>query len=661
LIVRFVLWTLLTLSVGLSASAQEWQRLGPPGGMVITLGAGAHDVVYLGTADGHVFAREGPSSSWELRGRIGRRTDAVVSRLLVDPSQDSAVFAAVWNQQPGSGGGVFHSDDAGKTWTLLGLQEEAVRALEISPSQPKVIIAGTRSGVFRSTDAGTNWERISPAGDAELRNLDSLAIDPRDENIIYAGTYHLPWKTTDGGKTWRPVINGLIDDSDIMSLRIDATKPERMFLSACSGIYRSENQGESWTKLQGIPYAARRTQAIVQDPENAETLYAGTTEGLWVTQDAGESWNRTTPQDWVINSVAVVAGYGKVKEQVLIGTESRGALSSLDHGKTFVPFNDGFAHQVVRQMIVDPRDKTHLAMLNEREGMLLWESRDAGQSWISLPLIRQQNTKTAQFAAEQVEGLSASPWGWMAHLYNGQLWLLDEKQEKWREWKLRIPVIPTGKRGGVKQGNDRNVRNTSEIVSPTGSVLDFSATNAYVAAKQRVLRCNAAGTCAALKSFDRVEVFSALQVSADGSTLRVVADGKLATSRDGGQTAVWSDLPVSSKAVLWVHSSELRGGQKLFLGTTEGLFESEDDGRSWQREEQGLPRGQVERFLQGDNFLVVSLREGGMYVSRDNGKTWKRVDQDAERSRSNGLVEVAPGIVIVGSQSEGVLRWQGVE
>ncbi len=172
----------------------------------------------------------------------------LISRLVADLLKSNRVYAAVWYQEPGKGGGVFRSEDSGRTWSQLGLAEEEVRALELAPGQPDVLVAGTRSGVFRSQDAGRSWERISPAGDAELKNVDSIAVDPGDANIIYVGTFHLPWKTTDGGKTWKSVATGLIDDSDIMSLRVDATNPSRVYLSACSGIYRSENQGGAHPK-----------------------------------------------------------------------------------------------------------------------------------------------------------------------------------------------------------------------------------------------------------------------------------------------------------------------------------------------------------------------------------------------------------------------------
>ena len=72
---------------------------------------------------------------------------------------------------------------------------------------------------------------------------DSLATDPRNPQVIYAGTYHLPWKTIDGGRHWLPIHDGMIDDSDVMSISVDRANPRRLYASACSGIYRSDNAG----------------------------------------------------------------------------------------------------------------------------------------------------------------------------------------------------------------------------------------------------------------------------------------------------------------------------------------------------------------------------------------------------------------------------------
>ena len=104
---------------------------------MVSLGASpSGNDLYLGTADGHVFGSADAGKTWELKGRVGTRMDAVVTRLVIDPRNVSRVLAAVWYQEAGAGGGVFESEDQGKSWRLAGLQGEAVRALEMAPSKP---------------------------------------------------------------------------------------------------------------------------------------------------------------------------------------------------------------------------------------------------------------------------------------------------------------------------------------------------------------------------------------------------------------------------------------------------------------------------------------------------------------------------------------------
>src|SRR5215475_12757412 len=97
------------------ASAQMWERVGPEGGTVISLVAAGEADVFLGTADGPVFASRDGGEHWEVRGRVGKRNDSVVQRMLIDAST-RRLYAAVWTQDPAAGGGVYWSDDGGRNW-----------------------------------------------------------------------------------------------------------------------------------------------------------------------------------------------------------------------------------------------------------------------------------------------------------------------------------------------------------------------------------------------------------------------------------------------------------------------------------------------------------------------------------------------------------------
>jgi hypothetical protein len=194
--------------------AQEWTSLGPAGGDVRALAVDpAHrEQVFLGTADGHIFGSRDSGLHWTLLGRASTRPDAVITAIVVDPRDGNTLFASSWGRDAAGEGGVFRTNDGGRTWSEAGLAGHAVRALSMAPSDPRILVAGTLEGLYRSTDSANTWERISPEHHPELRNFDSVAIDPQNPQIMYAGTFHLPWKTEDGGQNWAPVHDGMIDD-----------------------------------------------------------------------------------------------------------------------------------------------------------------------------------------------------------------------------------------------------------------------------------------------------------------------------------------------------------------------------------------------------------------------------------------------------------------
>jgi photosystem II stability/assembly factor-like uncharacterized protein len=644
-----MLAVLLGLAIAKAGHGQTWRRLGPEGGMVQSLERGAANEIYLGTDDGHIFVSEDGARSWELRGRVGTRLDGVVTRILTDPRESNRLFASLWYQQAGAGGGVFESKDAGRSWTLLGLGNEAVRALEIALSRPEELVAGTTTGVLLSPDRGQTWRRISPEGNGEMKNLDSLAIDPRDPQVIYAGTYHLPWLTRDRGNTWEPVIAGIIDDSDIMSLRLDATNPDRVYMSACSGIYRSENQGGQWTKLQGIPYEARRTQVIVQDEANPKTLYAGTTEGLWVTRDGGESWMRTTSKDWVVNSIAILGAKSGQPGRVVLGTE-KGIEVSDDAGVTFAEANHGFTHVIVRQLVADPGNREHLLMMVPGGSSEIRESRDDGANWTAISLIAQQRGRRTTLNVDEVQELLASPWGWVVRVQNGRMWMWEESKKSWSEWKLVMMAVREAKRASAPGGRAEMERQIA-----VDGIVVFSGAEAVVSSKEGLLWCQESGRCARLRAYEHSGKARAVWVSAAGREMGVVTDQKLGWSTDGGETAVWRDLPVGQQEIAWVSVTGSGATERIFLGTVSGLYVLSGTSGVWQRVEGGLPAGQIGEWLSGEGVLVVNERDGGIYVSKNNGDDWRRVDQEGETSRLTGIVEMKTGGILMGSQSEGLL------
>ncbi len=613
---RIQIAILLGMLVAPRSIAQTWQPMGPPGGDVRTLASDPSDRsrVFLGTADGHIFGSTDAGGRWSLLGRAGTRLDSVVTAIVVDPRAPQVLWAATWTQDPKAGGGIYRSDDGGHTWSDAGLRGHAVRALAEARSDPNVLIAGAVDGVFRSADSGKTWERISPEGHQELRNFDSIALDPGDARIIYAGTYHLPWKTTDGGEHWVPVHEGMIDDSDVMSILVDRTQSRRIFASACSGIYLSDDGAGVWRKIQGIPYSARRTQEILQDPDHAATIYAATTEGLWVTGNGGSTWKRLTPGDWVINSVALLTG------RLLIGTEKLGALASEDGGAHYSPANNGFFHRQIVALALDRQQQGRvLAVLaNAPETLLVTE--DGGNTWDPLG---------HGLKMQGVRRLYAAPGGWWAALDRGGLMKYDDAKSAWTQaGRLDAATISLlAAAGSEKQGRKAAPRLTGNGFVEQVNDMAFSE-GSWLAATERGL----------MRSTDRGEKWEILplgplpalpvrsvRVSPDGLNLWVVSLRGLVFSHDGGKTWSWHDLPEAAGAALWLDATTGGDEETIVADADNGLYISRDAGKTWTLAGAGIPQAPVQDLaIAGDTFLA-SMRAGGLYLSRDRGRSWTRV------------------------------------
>jgi photosystem II stability/assembly factor-like uncharacterized protein len=622
----------------LPVQAQVWQAMGPAGGDVRALASDpAHpEVLYLGTTDGAIFTSRDAGAYWEPLGVVGENQNAVVTAILVDPRNSARLYAATWTREAaGEAGGVFLSSDGGKTWRDSGLAGHAVRAVAQAASDPAMLVAGALDGVFLSRDSGESWQRITPVGDAELRNFDSLAIDPRDPQIIYAGTFHLPWKTVDGGAHWSAIHAGMIDDSDVLSLVTDRENPRRIFASACSGIYRSNNGGGGWEKLEGIPYSARRTPVIRQDAARPKILYAGTTEGLWRTADGGASWRRISPGSLVINSMVIVPGDGGGESRVLLGTEQHGVLASDDGGASFHASNEGFHHHRIVSLAVDPRGTDRAAAVLANAPDALVRTEDGGKSWVAM---------SAGLDREAVRQIFSSPTGWWAAPASGGLAQFDAQRNTW----THVGVLSEPSSSALNSGHDfGGARGEVRAFRPAVNDLFFGDAAWFVATEQGLFVSRDSGRSWTELAFGPGELpVGSVRASRDGRQIRLVSSGGMVFSEDAGRTWAWHDLPLESGGATRL---EWTSDNILLAAARTGLYISRDAGISWTKAQAGLPGGLADGLLTAPDFWLVSVQSAGLYISRDKGATWARVKRSGAGVATHAGDAQFPVLVAIGA------------
>jgi len=634
-----------------SISAQVWRQAGPPGGTVISLAADPSNTnrLFMGTSDGHVFTSTDEGSHWLMISRIGSGQDDVITHIIVDPRDSNRLYATSWTLYSG-GGGVYRSDDGGHSWNIVGLAHETVRALAQSPTDPKLLLAGSLTGVYRSTDEGASWVKITPDNHPDLNRFDSLAFDPKDNNIIYAGTYHLPWKTTDGGKNWFPVVKGMIDDSDVMNIIVDPANSENVHAVACSGIYHSTDSGTDWVKYKSIPNVFRRTQLIRMDPTDPNTLYAGTTSGLWKTTNE-KDFRRITPGDWIINAMIIDKNNPK---KLIIGTEREGVQVSNDAGETFVSANNGFHHMHISDVAVD-RDHpgNALVVLTFDENAFI-ETRDGGNSWTTLgPGLKRT----------ELRHVYATPAGWWASLSKGGWVRYDESTKKWEHAGLYIPdpvATPAAAKATTTKGKKAAAAKAAPVAKkpvPTLSAflvndMAFGSDAWYAATTGGLLISTDQGKNWKTDGKEALvhKIAQSVEVSADGNQVWAIVDNNLLFSADKGATWDAQQLSFATAGNLRIHHID---DSTLFITTNMGLYGTHDAGKTWNRAE--VRELSFQSVAGNGTAFVAALQKHGLVASFDAGKSWQKLDDPLSQSYFPAVWTRHDGSIVAVSATEGLL------
>ena len=613
---KLLMMLMLASTAAFAAGNRQWTVLGPDGGDVRSLAYDPHNPsrVFLGTSTGVIFVSEDGGHNWSRFAKLGAGDDYVLDHIAIDPQSSKTIYVSAWSVQDQSAGDIFRTHNGGKDWEALpAMHGKSVRAMALSASDTKVVVAGALDGAYRSTDGGDTWRRISP-NDGIVKNIESIAVDPKDSNVIYAGTWHLAWKTSDGA-TWQHINKGMIDDSDVFSIIVSSANPSEVFASACSGIYKSVSGGDLFEKIKGIPFTARRTRVLKQDPSNPAIVYAGTTEGLWKTVDEGKNWKRMSNPDVVVNDVLIDP---RNSQRVLLATDRSGVLASDDSAATFTTSNHGYTHRYVSAILADSSEPStlYIGVVNDREFGGVFSTHDAGQSW---------QQKSSGLDGRDVFTLKQASNGSLIAGTNRGVFELVKGSAAWQpinNIELQKTVSRTVK---LKSGKTKVVSSTTSTHAVLeGRVNDadlgpsrwFAATSAGLFTSKDQGKVWMGGPVAGEKDFVSVQAQGDLVVAATRSSVLVSQDAGTAW-----QPAALASYPINIRSVTVAPEG------LIFVATREGAFRSVDSGQNWKHVVAGLPDKDITSVAYDGSrkrLLATSGQTGVVFESTDGGSTWQR-------------------------------------
>ena len=587
----------------IACARADWTATGPYGGeaeVVRTVPRQA-GLVVAATRNGLFYRSVDGGASW-VNQYFPAQLCGILHTLEVDPRYPGVWYAGM-ETDDGRLSGVYRTKDGGETWTQLpALRGKAAWSIAIWPAGPDMVAAGTSEGVFLSKDAGETWAAISPASDPELRPVVSLAFHPTTSSIIYAGTPHLPWRTRDGGAHWQSIHSGMLDDSDVFSITVEARSPATVFASACSGVYRSGDGGSSWRRL-ATPRGAFRAYLVTLDPQHSGVVFAATSAGLLRSADGGVAWSRVTQ-----HAVKSIAFDPADANKIYFASATGGMLVSRDGGNSVAESNAGFSNRNF-SAVAGSGAVLYASTVYEPGSGGIFRTSDQGRSWSRM---------SSPATGENILLLAAAPDD-PDRLYAAAYRNLYRSTDGARTW-VKQPTPPGGAR--------------------ITALLPLAGKSLLLGTASGLFR-QTGGVWKAIPFPGGGRPLELLQRSGDGAVAALTAGGAF-RSENGG--ASWTACAQPVAGAIWYGLTLDPGAGAALAATSRGLFRSTDRCASWQPVGGGLDQGTVSAvfFHPRNAGEAVAAHFGKLFHTTDGGLSWRPLGDQGRNGAYPSALLVLP-------------------
>ncbi len=327
----------------------------------------------------------------------------------------------------------------------------SIGALAVAPSDPKTIYAGTgesdiRSdlssgdGVYKSVDGGQTWKNV---GLRESRQISRIVVDPHNASIAFvavlghayaANAERGVYKTSDSGEHWTQVLE---EGPDIgaADLAIASDDPSILYATMWrarrppwstyaplggpgSGLYRSVDGGETWSRLNGAGLPdGEWERAGVAVSANGKRIYAlidAKKAGLYRSDNGGDTWtlqnsdSRLTSRSWYFSGVTI-----DTKNPDVVYVPNVALYRSEDGGKTISIVRGAPGGDDYHQIWVDPKDSTRMILGTDQGTTISVDYGNTWSSWYNQPTAQLYHVITdnrfpyAVYGAQQDSGAMA--------------------------------------------------------------------------------------------------------------------------------------------------------------------------------------------------------------------------------------------------------------
>ncbi|MBS1791232.1 MAG: hypothetical protein JST85_26205 [Acidobacteria bacterium] len=393
---------LLAVCLVFPATAQnnnQWRPLAPIEGGTINALLEKDGVVYAGTSTRGIFTSSDNGKTW-------RSANNGLGNLVIN-----GLGTMAGNLLAATDSGIYRSSDGGQNWTLAGLKNQRLFCFAVTNAG---VFAGSDfSRVYRSNDNGQSWvER----GRISIFGFPTTALAQVGETLI-AGTGFGVFRSTNQGQSWTQITTGLPNAGyvEVGTLLVNGNAvylgsghPYDNGVVYLPQVYSSNDNGQTWTAV-GTAINATLNSTIADAPGVKSLAFDGTTltalTDYGVFNYDGQAWQESKGGNGFpvgMRAKALV----RSGEATLVGTEG-GIFVATD--QSWNPSNTGLTAPRISALAVSGS-----AIIASAGASGLFRSGNEGQSWSTITNIINSNGRRFMVKTLAARGntiMAGTDWG----------------------------------------------------------------------------------------------------------------------------------------------------------------------------------------------------------------------------------------------------------